>query len=49
MKNHEFENEPGLELPFAVPDELLDYEEDDEMTFPKIALLRQLARMGEVQ
>ena len=41
--------EPELELPFEVPEELTDYEEDDEMTFPKIALLRQLARMGEVQ
>ena len=49
MKIHEFENEPELELPFAVREELLDYEEDDEMTFSKIALLRQLARMGEVQ
>ena len=47
MKIHELENEPELELPFEVPEELTDYEEEDEMMFPKKALLRQLAGIGE--
>ena len=43
----EFKNKPELKLSFKVPEELLDYDEDDEMTFSKTALLRQLIRMGE--
>ena len=46
MKIHELENEPKLELPFEVPEELTDYEEEDEMMFPKKSLLRQLAGIG---
>ena len=47
MKIHELENEPELELPFEVPEELTDYEEEDEMMCWKKALLRQLAGIGE--
>ena len=47
MKNHELENEPELELPFEVPDEFVDYEEEDETMFSKKALLKQLAGIGE--
>jgi hypothetical protein len=47
MKNHELENEPELELPFEVPEEFLDYDEEDEMILSKKALLRQLAGIGE--
>lgn len=47
MKIHEFENMPELELPFEVPEEFVDYDEEDEMMFSKKALLRQLAGIGE--
>jgi hypothetical protein len=47
MKTHELGNEPELELPFEVPEEFLDYDEEDEMMFSKKAMLRQLAGIGE--
>jgi hypothetical protein len=46
MKNHELENEPKLELPFEVPEEFTDCEEnEDEILMLKIDLLRRVARM----
>ena len=48
MKRYEIEGEPELDLPFEVPDEFLDYdEEEDEMMFSKTLLLSQLAKIGE--
>ena len=44
----EFKKEPKLELSFKVPEEFLDYDEDDEMALSRATLLRRLAGMGEV-
>ena len=46
MKNHELGNEPKLELPFKVPEEFIDYDEENESMLSKKALLRQLAGIG---